>query len=608
MLGLVGPARGQYMGPAPPTPRAFVGAFRREKVAVRPRPSNPLMLNVLRIPRGHGSINVQRGWADSSGAVVTKDLPIPLSDGTLLMANVYRPPTGARLPVLLHCVPYGKDGVPKPRLCGLLLTPPPQYMIMKLAFQGDIGDLAFSDETPWEAADPARWVPHGYAVVQVDSRGFGHSQGEASPLMSAKEAEDFAEVIQWCGEQSWSTGSVGLIGVSYLAISQWHVAARGQSPPALKAICPWEGMFDPYAHCAFIGGVGPSTFFAGWSFLTGNLGRGRGAKELSELSQKTSDANNARLPAWEDLVPPIENISVPALVCASFSDQGVHTPGTFEAFERLQARKHGPGAWLFAHGRAKWSEFYGDAGLAQQRKFFDYFLKGDENGWLDTPRVQLDVKESATLHHRLVCDRWPPAEEQAPLVVFQLGSAGSLEPAANGLETAWRLRREDTEGHSEAAAQGGPTLDEPLASPKGLIFRHRFTEDTTVLGYSAARLYLHLEGGATDADVFVYLRKLDTQGNQVEQGYGWDEVDHAAEERSILLAGALRRRDGKCERGRSQRSASPESHLDLRRRQLHPHPPRAHPLRPCPNGRRGCVARASEAHADGNAIPPGGSS
>jgi putative CocE/NonD family hydrolase len=98
--------------------------------------------------------------------------------------------------------------------------------------------LAFSAYTTWEAPDPGFWVSRGYAVVNLDLRGFGTSEGTGE-LLSAQEADDYSHAIAWAAAQPWSSAKVGLNGVSYLAIRQWRVAAL--RPPALAAICPWEG-------------------------------------------------------------------------------------------------------------------------------------------------------------------------------------------------------------------------------------------------------------------------------------------------------------------------------------------------------------------------------
>lgn len=106
--------------------------------------------------------------------------------------------------------------------------------------------------TGWEAPDPAYWVPRGYVVINADLRGFHRSEGQAR-LLSQQEGEDYYDLIEWAGQQQWSSGKVGLLGISYLALTQWRAASL--QPPSLAAICPRGGFTDPYRDLAYPGGV-----------------------------------------------------------------------------------------------------------------------------------------------------------------------------------------------------------------------------------------------------------------------------------------------------------------------------------------------------------------
>mgnify|MGYP003336810345 CR=1 FL=1 len=90
----------------------------------------------------------------------------------------------------------------------------------------------------WEVVDPEKWVPDGFVVVRVDSRGAGRSPG-LMDLWSLREAQDMFHCIEWAATQHWSNGKVGLNGISYYAMNQWQAAAL--QPPHLAAICVWEG-------------------------------------------------------------------------------------------------------------------------------------------------------------------------------------------------------------------------------------------------------------------------------------------------------------------------------------------------------------------------------
>ncbi len=145
---------------------------------------------------------------------VTKDhdVGVRLRDGVTLRLNLFRPATGGPFPVILSAHPYGKDEVPTRRRDGWSLNL--QFRIMNQP-----EPLRISDQTSWEAPDPVWWAQRGYAVINLDTRGGGHSDGRGD-LLSDQEADDIAQVIAWAADQPWSNGLVGMLGVSYLALSQ----------------------------------------------------------------------------------------------------------------------------------------------------------------------------------------------------------------------------------------------------------------------------------------------------------------------------------------------------------------------------------------------------
>ena len=112
----------------------------------------------------------------------------------------------------------------------------------------------------WEMVDPERWVRDGYACVRVDSRGSGRSPGVIDPF-SPRETRDYYNCIEWAGVQEWSSGKVGLCGISYYAMNQWLVASL--KPPHLAAMFAFEGAADCYRDTSRQGGI-LTTF---WRFL-----------------------------------------------------------------------------------------------------------------------------------------------------------------------------------------------------------------------------------------------------------------------------------------------------------------------------------------------------
>src|SRR5688572_19331404 len=129
----------------------------------------------------------------------------------------------------------------------------------------------------WEVTDPERWVPFGYAVVRVDSRGAGWSPGFLDPR-SPREIDDFEQCIAWAGTQPWSSGKVGLCGISYYAVTQWRVAAR--RPEHLAAIIPWEGYVDYYRGSIRHGGIRSQFQDRWWQTQVARVQYGVGERSL----------------------------------------------------------------------------------------------------------------------------------------------------------------------------------------------------------------------------------------------------------------------------------------------------------------------------------------
>jgi putative CocE/NonD family hydrolase len=164
------------------------------------------------------------------GMRITWHQPVEMDDGLVLRADVYRPIEDGRCPVILTYGIYAKglafqDGYPMQ--WEKMITDHPEIL-----------DGSTNKYQNWETTDPERWVPHGYAVVRVDSRGAGWSPGFMDPN-SPREIADLAQCIEWAGTQPWSNGKVGMLGISYYASNQWRVA--GEHPAHLAAIIPCEG-------------------------------------------------------------------------------------------------------------------------------------------------------------------------------------------------------------------------------------------------------------------------------------------------------------------------------------------------------------------------------
>lgn len=145
-------------------------------------------------------------WAlHAAPPVVEEGLRVPMRDGVLLAANLYRPAGNQRFPVILVRTPYGK------------------------------GKALLPNQKPF--------VEAGYAVVIQDVRGRYGSQGTFDPLR--QEPSDGEDTLAWIARQSWSNGKIGMMGGSYLGIVQWKAALTGS--PHLKCIFPVVSGYDDYS-------------------------------------------------------------------------------------------------------------------------------------------------------------------------------------------------------------------------------------------------------------------------------------------------------------------------------------------------------------------------
>src|SRR5262249_5314701 len=187
-----------------------------------------------------------QSWSESTdGMRIDWDVLIGMDDGVVLRADVFRPDDAGRYPVILAAGPYSKWLSSQDEVGG-------GQCKMLCAQEPEIVALSSNKYQNYEFADPERFVPDGYALVRVDVRGTGRSPGFMD-LLSVRETQDLYACIEWAARQPWSSGRVGLNGVSYLAMTQWQVAAL--APPHLSAMCVWEGCSDYYREFARQGGI-----------------------------------------------------------------------------------------------------------------------------------------------------------------------------------------------------------------------------------------------------------------------------------------------------------------------------------------------------------------
>jgi predicted acyl esterase len=348
--------------------------------------------------------------------IVEKDVEIVVADGSVLYANVFRPDDDGKHPVLMCMGIYGKDihfedGYSFP--WKILMAEHPEVATEKTSGKW----------LRWEMPDPERWVPEGYAIVTVDARGSGKSPGYLDPF-SAVETSDYYDAIEWAGVQSWSTGKVGLLGISYLAITQWQVA--GLRPPHLAAICPWEGGSDIYRDWSHQGGILSYQFPLEWlprqvypnqhgNPETTHFDRDTGERTTGAAAFSEAQLRGNRADHVSDLLhhplddewyrersPKLDRIDVPLLSAGNWGGLGLHLRGNIEGYKRAASRHK----WLFIHAGRHYESFYLTQYIDVQRQFFDRFLKGEQNGWEAREPVQLEIRRPDGVEHRAEME-WP---------------------------------------------------------------------------------------------------------------------------------------------------------------------------------------------------------
>jgi len=429
------------------------------------------------------------------------NIEIPISEGFFVTVNIYRSKkaaeNGEKVPVVMCAHPYDNQLTP-----ALNNTPfggaPQQYRLIPQAG----GKPIFSKLTSWESPDPNFWVPEGYAVVNMNLPGYSTSEGPPSAF-SEHQAKCYYEAIEWIAKQSWCTGKVGLNGVSFLAITQWHVAAcqaYGGPPPSLCCISPWEGLTDVYRDIFSFGGLSETGFPTFWwntevkPAINGteeDFIKAEGCIATDYLEQHPFYDD-----FWKAKSAKLEEITVPMLVCASFSDHGLHTMGSFRGFEKAKSKYK----WVYTHRTGKWVSYYSPEVQNMTKNFMDCFLKGDtSSGFLNKPPVRLEVRSSLDVIKEIRDENeWPIARTKyKKLYLSEQEHSLTFEKPEKQMEIIYSSKGEKVK------------------------FNFKFTEDTELSGYMMLKVWMEArpendrDTSPDDMAMFIAVNKLDRDGNTV---------------------------------------------------------------------------------------------
>ncbi|RPJ41951.1 MAG: CocE/NonD family hydrolase [Deltaproteobacteria bacterium] len=403
-------------------------------------------------------------------------------------------------------------------------------------------------------------LKHGYAVIVVERPGTGASFGimNASFEVGAKEVN---EILNWIAAQSWCNGKIGMYGDSFQAMIQFAAAATGN--PHLKAIFPTSSGFDTYSSVSYPGGVYNKAFGSFFSWSTSFLEtvptpvdadkdgallaqarqerRGATLGKQSEIWLKKFPFRDSTTPEgdriWEgpgNLYPLLDRINqsgIPVYLTTGWYDL---FSGAGDMF-RWHANLTGPKRLLVRpadHSTVEKNQFDLDFG-AETHRWFDYWLKGIDNGIMSEPSIYYYVMGASQKEAWQTATHWPPAGRKETTYYFAEGKIGSvssvndgfLQPEPPGREAAADVYAVDystTSGkHSRWQAVNWPRNYPDLRTndQKSLTYTTAPLEsDLEVTGHPVVRLWFITD--APDLDFFVYLEEVDgnraaylTEGN-----------------------------------------------------------------------------------------------
>jgi len=382
-------------------------------------------------------------WAQGQRVgVIERNVAVPMRDGVVLRADVWRPAATGRFPTLVYRTPYSKAEV--------FAT----YSLFRRA------------------------VERGYAVVAQDVRGRYRSDGEFLPYQ--QEGKDGYDTIEWVAEQPWSSGDVGTFGLSYPGAVQWLAAV--ESPPHLKAMVPAMTFASPF-HFWYSGGVWDGSWIAWiWNNIAPDQRRrddvsgiktvaqarqtwpvlGRPLQEVLPLQAMKAFEGVAdwyyewmRHPpgdpwwSWADLTDKYERVTAAVLNLSAWHDDAYGPAGATTNFAGLARTRAGRGEGLRAglilgpwtHGIgpiARTQSGERDMGPAAARdydeivlRWMDRWVRGIENGVDQEEPVQLYVMGA---DRWLELDAWPPPGALAR--AFYLAEGGALRDSAGAGDSA----------------------------------------------------------------------------------------------------------------------------------------------------------------------------
>ncbi len=456
----------------------------------------------------------------------SKSFYVPVTDGTKLAVDVYFPHhySDQKLPALFEFTRYWRSSE----------------------------DPKTGEPIPSLRERDQYFLENGYILIKVDVRGTGASYGKRPGEYTPVEVMDAKSIIEWVIDQPWSDGSVGAYGTSYSGTTAELLCATQH--PAIKAVIPGWSDFDTYESPTRPYGMVATSFIAMWSeyvaWLDHNLTEilQSSVRRVDEEFPSQAIAEHANNPnvlegvvkgrykdskfadfTYEECSPmfwkkQISESHIPMLVLTSWLDAGT-AEGTLL---RLKHFKNPQYVVMMptAHGGFSHASPFIVSGkavepvpsvseqLKQQLDFFDYYLKNENTGVEDWPRIRYYNLGEETFKQT---DVWPP-EGQHNIRYF-LGADKRLNPEPSGNKEGMDKYTVDysvtTGVNNRWTTQMGQHI---------LNLDNRNAADALMLTYTTAPLKeavqitgtpvitLHLSTTHEEGAIFVYLEDVDPNG------------------------------------------------------------------------------------------------
>jgi putative CocE/NonD family hydrolase len=434
--------------------------------------------------------------AATAAASVVERGYLPLKDGTMLNYTLTLPKPDGRYPVVLQYGPYA-EGV-------------------------------MSDPT---------WNDSGYAMLGVNMRGTGCSQGTFHMVRADIWGADGGEVVDWAARQPWSDGNIGMLGFSFTGTSQ--IATAAHAGPALKAIMPGNVFPDLYRDISYPGGVynalDPAWIVAGRQFVVGPAAAQQGAtdptcdaNEAQQLVPNDSQTADTTLHPFRDSywtndpASLMSRVHIPILGCINWQDTTVYT----HAFNEFRDGFDPNATWLVGGDGA-----HGDCPIARARRvrFLDHYLKHIDNGWQNTPHLLL-VHEVSSSPGR---DNVPDNAGWQTAIATWAGVTKAIRPLTLYLRAGGRLalspptqpESADSYAYGAPSANTPNTWSYPIVPGSELTYTTpRLAHDAEFLGSGSANLWM--SSTAPDTDVQLTLSEIRPDGQEEFVDSGWLKLSH----------------------------------------------------------------------------------